>query len=138
MKGFTLCVLTILLPATAFAELIVFKRYTDNIVVPKSHIDYTVWLLDAPNVILDPINEEGKDVVDPEEQERFKDKYQSDLNSDLMQALVMISFVARAKANKYGVTVVPSAVQVDRDGTVVRVLSGRLEIERYLGELDDK
>jgi len=138
VKILPMVLILLLSPCVALADLIVFKRYTDSFVVPKHHIEHTVWVLDAPNIILDPLNAEGRDIVDAQAQRDFIERIKGEVNSPVMQALVMVSFIAKAKAKQYAITVVPSAVQVDRDGTVVRTLTGRLEIERFLGALDDE
>lgn len=129
-----MCLLLLFSIGNASAELLIFKRLGDEIRVPKKEIQpTTVWLVDAPNIILGPINEAGSKILDEKEQSVFMESVEESIDKEKLQFLLVVSFAAKAKMKKYGLTELPSAIQIDRDGTVVRKFIGIAAIERGMG-----
>lgn len=118
---------------SAHAQVMIFKRTTDLIRPAPSDVEVEVWLTDATNLILSEINAEGRKIFETEAQQEFIESVKGRIDSEQLKMLVLVSFVANAKMKKYGITNLPAAVQVDRDGTVVRRAFGVHGIEELLG-----
>jgi len=113
------------------AEIVLFKRTTD-LIKPVDGVEVTVWLTDAVNLLIGPLNKEGAQLFDEVSQVAFMQTLEERINKEQLQMLVLVSLVASAKMQKYGVDRLPTAIQIDRDGTVVRRVTGVREIQEFL------
>ena len=100
-------------------EYLIFKRLADDLGPADLPHHYTVWNIDALKLVSAPIEAEVSQLTDP--QQAF-DRAQALLKThgdQKLMTLFLMSYAAREKMHRYGLTQTPSAVLLNEAGQVI-------------------
>ena len=103
-------------------ELVIFKQVADDVGIDgySFTLPYTVWQVDALASMVAPIKATADAMDDPRQAVAFVQRAMAQQDPALLNALFMISIVAREKIERYGLRSLPSAVRLDERGQVVQ------------------
>jgi len=105
-------------------EYVILKRVHEDLNIKVLPYKYTVWHIDALNLVKYNIEAKGALIDDPKDRQEFMEAEVKKISMSSLGGLAMMGMAAVAKMELYGLTTTPAAVLLDEDGSVVHRWNG--------------
>lgn len=125
MRGITAIIISLVLfSGNALSyEYVIFKRVTEDLKIEALPYEFTVWHIDALNMV--KLNIEGAAAtVVAEERIEFMQAALDEIPLKTIEGLLLMGWAGTEKMKSYGLTTTPAAVLLDDDGNVVETWDG--------------